>query len=641
MALQPGDTLLNGQYRILRQLGRGGFGFVYLAQDTHLGEEVAIKELIPALVGDETTLKRFLAEAKATMRLRHERIVGTHHVFPERGNYYIVMEYMAGGSLEERLAERGALPAPEAVRIAAQVCAGLSYAHQRGVVHCDLKPANILFAPDGSAKVADFGIAHVSEQMLTRTWQTTDGFVAGTLPYMSPEQADGVRDDPRVDVYALGAVLYRMLTGSTYLDFDQRDTPGAQADNVYRIRRQQPTPPSARNRRVPAWLDDVVLKALAKGSQDRYASTDQLRAALLSGGRADVAHPPPVLPRTARPQPPPRRLARQRQVRKQALPGWFWALAGGAVVLLLIFITLLVIVGDGNGGDQLAELTVRPVPPASTPTYTEPAVPATDTPGPVDTPVPPTETPLPPTSTLEPTDTAVPPTETPIPPTVTLPPTNTPMPPTDTAVPEPQVYLYEEFGGSSLNTAVWQAYANGGNVRVQNGVLALGAPSGSTRFPYVHPKGNPFPVQGDFGVRLDFAYANSTWSGTGIVMGTELPANGITEVDKDRPNIYLFSVWQDNNLGLVISFGGYPSSSTTVYQRPRPDVSRHSVEIRNRGQVYHIWVDGQKVYQSPPTDVRPTALWFGNPVVLSASDPDADLNWTGLSVEHVSIQELR
>ena len=101
MVLKPGDTLLNGQYRILRQIGRGGFGFVYLAQDTLLHEQVAVKELLPALVGDEETLKRFLTEAKATMRLTHKRIVRTHNIFSEGGNYYIIMEYMAGGSLEE------------------------------------------------------------------------------------------------------------------------------------------------------------------------------------------------------------------------------------------------------------------------------------------------------------------------------------------------------------------------------------------------------------------------------------------------------------------------------------------------------------------------------------------------------------
>jgi hypothetical protein len=291
MTVNPGDTPNNDHYRILRQLGRGGFGFVYLAQDTLLGEQVAIKELIPALVGDEGTLKRFLAEARATMRLRHERIVATHSVFTEGGNYYIVMECMAGDSLEARLRERGSLPVDEAVRIAAEVCEGLAYAHERGVVHCDLKPHNILFDANGRAKVADFGIAHVSGEMLTRSWKTPAGFVAGTLPYMSPEQADGVRDDPRIDVYAVGAVLYRMLTGRPYLEFDQRETPGAQADNVYRIRNQDPQPPSAHVPGSPVWVDGVVLRALAKQSAKRYASAEAMRAALLHRQPAPATAP--------------------------------------------------------------------------------------------------------------------------------------------------------------------------------------------------------------------------------------------------------------------------------------------------------------------------------------------------------------
>jgi len=157
VALQPGDSLLNGQYIIRSLLGRGGFGFVYLADDTLLHEQVALKELIPALVGDEEILRRFLAEARATMRLTHERIVRTHNVFAERGNYYIAMEYMAGGSLEARLGQRGALPVEDSVHIATDVAEGLAYAHQRGVVHCDLKPANVLFDDRGHAKVADFG----------------------------------------------------------------------------------------------------------------------------------------------------------------------------------------------------------------------------------------------------------------------------------------------------------------------------------------------------------------------------------------------------------------------------------------------------------------------------------------------------
>jgi serine/threonine-protein kinase len=151
MTLKPGDTLFNGQYSIVRLLGRGGFGYVYEAQDTLLAEKVAVKELIPALVGDEMLLRRFLAEAKATMRLRHKRIVGTHNLFSEGDNYYIVMEYTAGGSLEQWLRENGPMPVAGAVQMAAEVCEGLACAHEEGVVHCDLKPANILYDARGSA----------------------------------------------------------------------------------------------------------------------------------------------------------------------------------------------------------------------------------------------------------------------------------------------------------------------------------------------------------------------------------------------------------------------------------------------------------------------------------------------------------
>jgi len=205
MALNPDDTLLNGHYHIVRLLGRGGFGFVYEAQDTLLNEKVAIKELIPALVGDETMLKRFLAEARATMRLRHERIVGTHNVFSEEDNFYIVMEYMAGGSLEARLREQGRLAVEEALQVAGEVCEGLAYAHGRGVVHCDLKPANILFDEDGRANVADFGIAHVSGEMLTRSWMTpveddvADRVGQALAVGMPGPQAPGVHPQ-RVDV---------------------------------------------------------------------------------------------------------------------------------------------------------------------------------------------------------------------------------------------------------------------------------------------------------------------------------------------------------------------------------------------------------------------------------------------------------
>jgi len=368
MALNPGHTLLNGHYRILRLLGRGGFGFVYEAQDMLLNEKVAIKELIPALVGDEAMLKRFLAEARATMRLRHKRIVATHNVFSEGENYYIVMECMAGGSLEERLRRDGLLSVDEAVQLGAEVCEGLACAHEEGVVHCDLKPHNILFDKSGHVKVADFGIAHVSDEMLTRSWHTPAGFVAGTLPYMSPEQTDGVRDDPRLDLYAVGALLYRALTGQTYVEFDQQETPRAQAENVGRIFGEQPLPPSHHNRSVPTWLDGVVLKALAKKPEERYSSAHAMRAALVRQQLATVpdAAPPP-LPSTGLTSPQPtlgsRPIQGQRTpaepaeraatatVGKAPLPGWFWPAAGAAAVLLVvIIIAVAALLGDGDGG---------------------------------------------------------------------------------------------------------------------------------------------------------------------------------------------------------------------------------------------------------------------------------------------------
>ena len=364
MPLQPGHSLDNGQYIIRSLLGRGGFGFVYLADDALLHEQIALKELIPALVGDEEILRRFLAEARATMRLTHERIVRTHNVFAERGNYYIAMEYMAGGSLEALLKEPGALlPVEEAVRVAAEVCEGLAHAHERGVVHCDPKPANVLFDDRGHAKIADFGIAHIPAEMLSRSWNTQAGFVAGTLPYMSPEQADGVRDDPRVDVYAVGAVLYRMLTGRPYLEFDLRDTPSAQARNVGLIQTTVPVSPSAHNGRVPAWLDSVVLKALAKRPEGRYGSAAELREAVIRRETPRVAErlaglPAAetviILPQPEAEPPVPHALLGTR-------PAWFWPGVVGAAALLVLVVALFLWSGGvGHTGETRVVATARP-----------------------------------------------------------------------------------------------------------------------------------------------------------------------------------------------------------------------------------------------------------------------------------------
>ncbi len=273
----PGDTLLRGRYRVKRLLHRGGYGLIYLAWDNCLGKDLVLKELIPALADDSVTQRRFVREAQATFCLTHPNIVHPLNVFTERDNYYFVMEYLPGGSLEELIRERERFSLDEVVPIAADICAGLSEAHAQGVYHCDLKPGNILFDENGVAKLADFGIAHVSGALVPRSWRTVEDFSSGTLLYMAPEQLDGVRDDPRVDVYALGAILYHMLSGRPYLDFDQRDTPGAQADNVSFIRYRRPRP---LDDQLPE-INAVLMKALAKRPARRYESAAALRSALV------------------------------------------------------------------------------------------------------------------------------------------------------------------------------------------------------------------------------------------------------------------------------------------------------------------------------------------------------------------------
>jgi Tol biopolymer transport system component/tRNA A-37 threonylcarbamoyl transferase component Bud32 len=366
MSLQTGDTLLDGRYRILGRIGQGGFAVVYHARDTLLDFEVAIKEFVPPATDDPEREKRILAEAHAAFKLSHAHIVATHNFFEESDNFYLVMEYMSGGSLEDALQQRHHLPLGDVVRIAREVCEGLSFAHGHGIVHCDLKPANILFAADGTAKVADFGIAHVSSLGIT-----THPLYAGTWEYMSPEQLEGERSDPRIDLYALGAVLYHGLTGRTYADF------GGSVPPQHLVRDHQPEPPSNHNSLVPPWLDDLVLQLLEKQPEDRPGTASEV-CALLG-------------PRPTQPLPP----------RRRSLPKW----ARYALLVALLFVALvaaMVIIDRCN---------VRPSP-APTTSVPEVATTVTAKPSPTDT------------STPTPTPTATP-TQTPSP---TITPTPTPSP---------------------------------------------------------------------------------------------------------------------------------------------------------------------------------------------------------------------
>jgi serine/threonine-protein kinase len=363
--LEPGDTLHNGQYRVAGLLDRGAYGYLYQAEDTLTGAPVAIKELVPALVGDKVRLERCLTDARAARQLVHDHIVPILEIFHEGGdsetrNVYVVTEFMPL-SLEAWLQAEGALPPVEALRIAAGVSLGLDCAHEQGLVHGGLKPANILLTADphpGSgalAKVADFGVAWLSEDPLTRSWDSPEGFVAGSQPYVAPEQVGGAGDDPRVDVYGLGAVLYRMLTGRTYLAFNPQETPSALAGNVYLIQNEAPEPPSTHAPDVPSWLDTLVLKALAKQPADRYAGAGEFRAALLAGLERFSAEMAPVEPQPAEEaepveselEAPTRSPEHERKKRRRGL---VLALAGVlALVLLAAAIAALALSGSFQG----------------------------------------------------------------------------------------------------------------------------------------------------------------------------------------------------------------------------------------------------------------------------------------------------
>src|SRR5438309_2106889 len=223
MALATGTKL--GAYEITGAIGAGGMGEVYKAHDTKLGRDVAIKILPEAFAHDADRLSRFQREAKMLASLNHPNIATIHGLEQSNGTNYLVMELVSGETLAERIKREGAVPVEEALKICAQVTEALEAAHEKGIIHRDLKPANVKITPEGTVKVLDFGLAKVaigdgSGTDLTAAPTVTlggtrEGLIVGTAAYMSPEQARGQAVDKRTDIWALGCVLYEMLTGCT------------------------------------------------------------------------------------------------------------------------------------------------------------------------------------------------------------------------------------------------------------------------------------------------------------------------------------------------------------------------------------------------------------------------------------------
>lgn len=252
-------------YKITGELGRGGMGIVYKAEDLTLKRTVALKFLSPHLLADPDQKARFLHEAQAAAALEHPNISTIHEIHEEDGHTFMVMAYIEGEDLGTRIAE-GHLSVSEALDITIQVAKGISKAHTAGIVHRDIKPGNVLITPDGTVKVVDFGLA----KLATQTKLTKTGTTMGTVRYMSPEQARGDEVDHRTDIWSVGVMLYEMLAGE--LPFRGEAEPAM----FYSILNEDPKPVTEMRKDIPIGLEDTIEKALAKDPTKRYQTMDEL-----------------------------------------------------------------------------------------------------------------------------------------------------------------------------------------------------------------------------------------------------------------------------------------------------------------------------------------------------------------------------
>jgi len=256
-----------GRFTILRQLGRGSEGVVYLARDPELGRDVAIKTRSPDQAPNRQIAELLVNTARTASTLSHPNIVPVFEAGMHQGTPYVVYEYVPGPTLARLLASRGPLPLARAVIMMSQLLAGVALIHSRGLLHGDIKPGNVLVGTDGRARLADFGLLRDANAQHVRP-------TSGTLRYMSPECLDGSPVDCRRDIYALGLVLVETLTGKAVVT----DAPRAEVIEV--IRNQAPARPSELNPRVPAMIDAIALKALQKAPSERYADAAEMKREL-------------------------------------------------------------------------------------------------------------------------------------------------------------------------------------------------------------------------------------------------------------------------------------------------------------------------------------------------------------------------
>ena len=265
-------TVFNDRYELHRQIARGGMADVFLARDLLLDRPVAIKVLFDQFSKDQQFVERFRREAQRAANLNHPNIVSVFDWGEESGTYFIVMEYVEGRSLAEIIRTEGSIHPDKVAEISSEVAAALSFAHRNGIVHRDVKPGNVLVAPNGNIKVADFGIARALANVQSELTQA--GTVMGTATYISPEQAQGIEVDPRSDLYSLGVMIYEMLSGRPPFT---GETPVAVA---YQHVQDSPASLRAVGVSVAESLEAVTMKLLAKNPVNRYPTAEDLRSDL-------------------------------------------------------------------------------------------------------------------------------------------------------------------------------------------------------------------------------------------------------------------------------------------------------------------------------------------------------------------------
>jgi serine/threonine protein kinase len=286
--------LLNTRYQLLEQLGKGGMAVVYRARDLMLERLVAIKVLREDYSRDQAFLDRFRQEAKAAANLSHPNIVTVHDFGLDKGQLFIVMEYVPGTDLKTLIKQRGRFSPDEAIPLLIQACAGIGYAHRAGLVHCDVKPQNMLVTPDMRLKVTDFGIARV---LSTIRAEEQSEVVWGSPQYFAPEQATGAAPSPASDVYSLGVIMYEMLTGS--LPFH-----ATTAAELARLHLEaDPVPVSELLPDISPALEQILAKILSKEPAQRYRTADQLGRVLLNFGEVKLSPALALTPEAAQTPP--------------------------------------------------------------------------------------------------------------------------------------------------------------------------------------------------------------------------------------------------------------------------------------------------------------------------------------------------